>query len=453
MSVRTARSLGIGRLAPTALHADGLIPGDADFAELDAAVAALNVAPPTTMQEVVLALQPLVREDAHIDAVRAVYVWITQNIHYNAAGYYSGNYGDNTSPGVLQHGMAVCAGYSRLFRELLSNINEAVHCDIVSGHAGSAWPGTLSESDLAVSDTREWNHAWNIVRLGDRFALIDTTWGAGFLDGAKFVHEPSSAYFLINPQLVIFSHFPEEPEKQLLAEPISKDKHKMLPVFQRRALREGFRTVSHHTREVTTDENGTAVLRYALPSEAKAQWAWLLQLKRAGSRNSSEYPVFGQWEDDEFVVRVQCPDPGTFVLRLFGAQTTGPSATAAESLSYDFMFAQFIVATAMSPSAPMRGFPKLYSLPHAKKGIRFPRIAKPLAHKLSPGENMFEVFVADIAGVTIRAASGSDIPLIADVRTPGRYRCTATLRAGPVNLYISYSNDNLLYQLASFVVE
>ena len=103
-----------------------------------------------------------------IQKVKAIYGWVTRNItyDYDALDYDSLDrrygYAGTLHSGIFAH-QAICHGYSILLRAML---NEAgVDCMYVSG------------------PTTEGSHAWNMIRIDEKWYLCDSTWDAGNTDG------------------------------------------------------------------------------------------------------------------------------------------------------------------------------------------------------------------------------------------------------------------------------
>jgi hypothetical protein len=65
------------------------------------------------------------------------------------------------------------------------------------------------------------DHAWNAVRLEDKWWLIDTTWGAGKVDGRQFRKDPTDYYFMIPPERLAFTHLAERDQWQLRTPPLT----------------------------------------------------------------------------------------------------------------------------------------------------------------------------------------------------------------------------------------
>ena len=52
------------------------------------------------------------------------------------------------------------------------------------------------------------DHEYNVIKLENKWYPIDSTWGAGHIEGKTFVKSYKEFYFLVNPELLIRSHFP-----------------------------------------------------------------------------------------------------------------------------------------------------------------------------------------------------------------------------------------------------
>ncbi|MBE7181931.1 MAG: transglutaminase domain-containing protein [Terriglobus roseus] len=61
------------------------------------------------------------------DKARAIFTWLHHNIKYDTAGFFSGNKGPQTPAGVMQSGLAVCAGYGALFSAMALPAVSSIH--------------------------------------------------------------------------------------------------------------------------------------------------------------------------------------------------------------------------------------------------------------------------------------------------------------------------------------
>ncbi|MGL1894270.1 MAG: hypothetical protein OCD02_21750 [Spirochaetaceae bacterium] len=148
-----------------------------------------------------------------LEKVRIIYRWVTNNIRYDSNAYFSGRYPSQDASYVLKTKKSVCSGYSNLFEALC--LEAGIEVVTISGYA----KGYSYKPGRSFNKT---NHAWNVVNLDNKWFIIDSTWGAGYMNGKKFVKEFEEFWFLTDPNKSIFSHLPEDPKWQLLTDPISK---------------------------------------------------------------------------------------------------------------------------------------------------------------------------------------------------------------------------------------
>ena len=95
------------------------------------------------------------------EAVKVLHDYLVHNVKYDK------NYLDisHTPEGVMRNGLAVCDGYTRTMRLLLSMLE--IENDIATGYAG-----------------RE-SHAWNQVKMEDGWYHVDVTWDDPIMSGGE----------------------------------------------------------------------------------------------------------------------------------------------------------------------------------------------------------------------------------------------------------------------------
>jgi hypothetical protein len=157
------------------------------------------------------------------ELTRAVYIWMTAEIAYDTDSYFSGRRSTYDAAGVLRTRMSVCEGYSRLF--LAIGRAAGLTVEQVTGYA----KGYGHRTGQAVTGT---NHAWNRVEIGGEWYLFDSTWGAGHVDGRRFVRSYDEFFFAPKPAEFIFSHLPVDPAHQYLAEPVGAAAFSRLPEIE-----------------------------------------------------------------------------------------------------------------------------------------------------------------------------------------------------------------------------
>lgn len=157
-----------------------------------------------------------------------IYFWIVDNIKYDWDAFRNNRQIDVSAISTLENRKSVCAGYANLFKAICDNTK--IKCAVVVGYAkGYGYHGEkLSKPD----------HAWNAVKLYDKWELIDVTWGRGFaLTNEGEVEFWSSRYFLDDPNDFILEHFPEDDVWQLFDNEISLETFFSTEMEEKRIIR------------------------------------------------------------------------------------------------------------------------------------------------------------------------------------------------------------------------
>ena len=192
-----------------------------NFYEIDNKVESIPVATTETLAKQLAALGNTEREK-----VRAIFRWITQNIDYyirpiarskrtptlfyeepddSSAALPPLN--ERVSRKVLYKGVALCEGYSRLFKTLCDHAG--IRSEIIYGYAR-----TNTSRRFGV------NHAWNAVYIDSTWHLLDVTWASGVVSFAnEYIRQYNDFYFLTPPEQFIRDHYPEDPQWTLLDYP------------------------------------------------------------------------------------------------------------------------------------------------------------------------------------------------------------------------------------------
>jgi hypothetical protein len=147
------------------------------------------------------------------DKARVIFRWIADRIAYNAEGFFAGKPGDNSPEAVLKNRVAVCQGYADLFGELAKRAGLEV---VVISGVSKGRDGPRTEKNEPVS------HAWNAVKIEGRWQLLDSTWGAGGLNGKEFKKRYNEYYFLTPSEQLVLTHFPTDSKWQLLDTLVSR---------------------------------------------------------------------------------------------------------------------------------------------------------------------------------------------------------------------------------------
>jgi len=136
---------------------------------------------------------------------------------------------------IFKIGKTICSGYSRLFRHFADNID--LMTENIFGYANII--NTNSDSKK-LEKRLDSNHEYNAVKLNNKWYLIDSTWGAGYISRGAFKKNYNPYYFCISPELLINSHFPLNENWQLLEKPLNYKQFLSNLKFDARFFTDGF---------------------------------------------------------------------------------------------------------------------------------------------------------------------------------------------------------------------
>ncbi|KAF9161509.1 hypothetical protein DFQ26_004480 [Actinomortierella ambigua] len=255
-------------------------------------------------------------EGDKVSQLRAIFTWIADNIVYDVRGYLSGRWGDQDSESVLKSRVGVCEGYANLFRSLAK----------VAGLQVFKIAGVARGIGYRAGDSRAGGeHAWNATVIDGEYLLIDSTWGAGVCNAStqSFEKKFRPFYFLLRPNRMIYSHFPEKDEDQFLDPPIDEHTFKRLPCLKPETWQLGIK-VGHSARGNVIrakDDYGEVQLRLKKrPSDGKTgKIVGQLQWDNYGKITHA----IVQWEREDakyvyMLVKFWCPAGGQGSLNIFG---------------------------------------------------------------------------------------------------------------------------------------
>lgn len=149
---------------------------------------------------------------------RSFFKWVTNNIDYGGSAVYN-------KRNILRNQKAKCEGYAKLLIEMCSIVGiEAKY------YSGVAKNGT----SVRYYKKHKPKHGWLCVKLNGTWYFSEPTWAASFyvLKNNKpfFIKkENHETYFICNPELFIYDHFPLNPKDQLLDKNISIFKFNKYP--------------------------------------------------------------------------------------------------------------------------------------------------------------------------------------------------------------------------------
>jgi hypothetical protein len=191
-----------------------------------------------------------------------LYCWVTDRITYDLQSFLSGQSSaqDNGVAAVLQTRRAVCDGYSKLYTALGKEMGLEVVS--VNGYAkGFGYREGIDYDKL--------RHAWNAIRVGGKWLMVDSAWGAGSVKDGRFEKKFDDFFFCVRPESLILTHFPMRPQDQFLEPPVGLDQFKTWPKVEvRPLLRCGFEAPALRDRLA---HNVRPVEAYPVPFALKVQ--------------------------------------------------------------------------------------------------------------------------------------------------------------------------------------
>lgn len=194
-------------------------------------------------------LADLISEDfnSDLEKVRATYIWLTQNIRYDLAEYYSPtktSYSFSYSSEeekqqkitalnnqivseTLSSRKAVCEGYARVFAKICTLLN--IENEFIKGYIRNSY----QEIGKPIFTP---NHAWNAVKINGEWKYFDATWGAGHEENGKWKRSFNQYFFDIPKEKLFLTHLPVLTLWQLRVKRISKSEFYKQPIYNHKFL-------------------------------------------------------------------------------------------------------------------------------------------------------------------------------------------------------------------------
>lgn len=145
---------------------------------------------------------------------KVLHDWICDNIAYDTDVFDNPRIAlEQDYASVLKKKKAICSGYTNLMNEMC-RLAGVESIGITGYSKGFGYSGTIKKGQRP-------DHAWNAIRIGNRWQLVDVTWDAGFCDWKHFVRHYSTDYLYLTPEQFIFSHLPQDEQYQYLKKPVT----------------------------------------------------------------------------------------------------------------------------------------------------------------------------------------------------------------------------------------
>lgn len=208
------------------------------------------------------------------EKARAIYTWIALNINYsdaynttyinNTFEFYTSIYQKNkalkekeikTLELVIKSKKANCYGYSLLYKKLCDEFN--IETKIIFGLTKS------NTNDIGVDRVIK-DHAWNAVKINNKWRLLDVTWSAGFQDmyTKRFIKSFNDSYFFTSPDEFITHHYPAKEDWQLIKKTVNLKEFFLTPILYSHYFDSNLLVSAVHTGIIYISKNTKSITLY-----------------------------------------------------------------------------------------------------------------------------------------------------------------------------------------------
>ena len=168
-------------------------------------------------------------------------------------------------------------------------------------------------------DDDSFRNSWAVVYIDDSWRFVDCHWGARHVNNPDepnnprcFCYELDEFYFLTDPEDIIYMHFPDEPEWQLLERPLTLEQFVRLPVLKSHFFQYRIR-IKSELDSVLATRSGRLRLVVAYPR--KQPLAFNARLELEGVQLTG-YCIH-QYDQCQVYFDVCLPEVGAYFLTLF----------------------------------------------------------------------------------------------------------------------------------------
>jgi transglutaminase/protease-like cytokinesis protein 3 len=232
------------------------------------------------------------------EKIRFVFTWMASNLEYDCGEDDLGPGTASTLEEVLRTHRSKCMGYSSLMNYCLRKLGfESVS---IRGVAKTARKDLFWDAERFPRP----NHAWNAVKVRDKWELLDPTWASGEASENcdTVIRAFAPFYFFPQPRLLALSHFPADSTWQLLEDPLSREDFISLPVFHDPFYQQDVRGFFPAQGIVRVERNGWIRFRFRSGKSLEKIAVWSDERKDIGT----EFGRFSRTADSyEYAYRVR----------------------------------------------------------------------------------------------------------------------------------------------------
>lgn len=251
--------------------------------------------------------------DNEKEKVYLTYKWVIDNIEYDYENLQNAQ--ENIvydPPDVFGSKITVCSGYSRLFTDLLKCMGyESSKIKNIHGHSKGG--GYDPEEVIDDADT---DHEWNAVQIEDKWCLIDSTWGSGYISSGIFQKSNTEYYLCTPPEQFVRTHIPQEKNKdlQFLKDPIDLITFQKLATTDDKFFEYGFLGVAYDEQVQNICGRGRIVLKFDETKSPKI----LYHLVDENVENIDDYITSKKVNNNYYYIDFFINEEGEYDINLYG---------------------------------------------------------------------------------------------------------------------------------------
>jgi transglutaminase/protease-like cytokinesis protein 3 len=195
--------------------------------------------------------------------IKALHDYVIKRVSYDFNALSTGIQPSQDAQSVFSTRKAVCGGYANLFMALAQAMG--IKSVVIQGDIRQdlAPPNSISTNIEQLNPSKKFTlHAWNAVKVGDDWQLVDTTWDD--INSSQNLSLYKSDYLMPPPEIMITDHLPNSSDWQLLHRPISRDRFEEQPILTPQFFAESLQLISPDRYKVFAHDN--AIIRLKIPS-------------------------------------------------------------------------------------------------------------------------------------------------------------------------------------------
>ncbi|MFY0629981.1 MAG: transglutaminase [Flavobacteriaceae bacterium] len=202
---------------------------------------------------------------------RAAFKWLTNNIRYDLEEYYqpkrtiSFRYTteeerlsklqaikDKIVKDAFLTKMGVCEEYAQSFKKVADLLG--LESEVIKGYVRN------SAQEIGKPPRRT-NHAWNSVKINNRWILLDATWAAGYLYNGAWRKNFNEYYFAVDPKKIGRTHYPDDRKWQIVLNQNSLTDFYNQPIYAQDFLRSNMEVISPSSGNISISKTEDVVLK------------------------------------------------------------------------------------------------------------------------------------------------------------------------------------------------